>query len=187
MVARSVPILMLSALCLAAPWGVRADVYKWIDEQGVVNYGDAPPQRARGARTLDSGAGTLSVVPGIQQEELDRLRERDTQLRLQRLELEFEELRAREAAQAAAPTEPRFYYGYPDYGYGRTWPRRADTGWPHRPMPPIAKPWPSSLAPMPSSLAPLPSSLSPLPSSLSPLPRSRTPVPGQAPDVVWKR
>jgi len=156
MFARVATILLFSALCLAAPLLVRAELYKWVDEQGVVNYGDTPPQRAKGVLSLGPAAGSLSVVPGIPKEELARLRERYDQMRLERLEREVEELRARETARAAAPVaEPSYseVYGYPPYGYGGHWHRRPDTGLPHRPKQPVAKPRPPGRLP-PPSLAP---------------------------------
>jgi hypothetical protein len=152
MYSRAAPILLLSALCLAAPLQVRAEVYKWVDEQGVVNYGDKPPQRAKGALPLSLAAGSLSVVPGIPKEELERMRESVDQMRLQRLERELDELRARDGARAAAPVaEPSYteVYGYPLYGYGRHGHRRPDTGLPHRPKQPIAQPRPPGRAPLP--------------------------------------
>jgi hypothetical protein len=163
MVTRSVPILLLSALCLAAPAQVRADVYKWVDERGVVNYGDAPPQRAKAVRPPDLNADSVNVVPGIPKEELEQLRGRDAQMRLRQLEREVEELRAREASRAVAPVaespEPRTYwypaYGYPAYGYGRKLDRRPDAGWTHRPTHAVAKPLPSSRSPHQIGRAPL--------------------------------
>jgi hypothetical protein len=185
---RSVSILLFSALCLAASPRVNADVYNWVDERGVVNYGDKPPQSVKGARPLASEAGSLSVVPGIPREELERLRERDVQRRLRRLELEIDELRAREAGRAAAVAElpePEFYdsgvYGYPVYGgFRRKWHRHPGFGWIHRPQPPMAKPWRSGPAQLQSGLAPLPSGLAPPPSGLEPLQWS-------APRIHWKR
>ena len=83
---------IVSAAMLATP--ALAQVYKWVDESGMVNYGDKPPPRSKGAHPLDEGAGSLSVVPGIPKDELDRLRRQDDQQRLQRLEREVDELRA---------------------------------------------------------------------------------------------
>ena len=159
MFSRPALALLLVVLCLAAPLAVGAGVYKWVDEQGVVNYGDTPPQQGRGVRPLDSSAGTLSVVPGMPREELERLRERDDDRRIRQLEAEVEELRAREAAQAAAPvaqpSDPGFtgypVYRRPVYGYARNWHRRAGAEWADRPKHPVAKPWPSGRAPRPHS------------------------------------
>ena len=56
----------------------------------------------------------------MSKEEKDRLREREDQLRLQRLEREVEELRARELASEYAQPEVIYTDVYvPAYGYGR--------------------------------------------------------------------
>jgi len=39
-----------------------ADIYKWVDEKGVVNYGESPPA-GRAARILTRDDGKVSVVP----------------------------------------------------------------------------------------------------------------------------
>jgi Domain of unknown function (DUF4124) len=130
-----------------------AQVYKWVDEGGRVSYGDKPPHRSKAARPLDEGSGLVSVVPGIPKEELERLRERSEQQRLQQLEREVDELRAREQARANAAPEIVYTEVYvPAYGY--RWPSRRFTaaGHPgHRPYPPIDKPGP------PARPRPLPS------------------------------
>jgi hypothetical protein len=181
MLLRSAPILVLAALCLTAPSHLRADVYKWVDERGAVSYGDTPPQGAKGVRALDLKSGIDTVIPGIPKEELERLRERDTQMRLRQLEAEVEELRAREAAQPAAspPSEP-VHYGYPVYWYGRTWPGRGGIGREHRPAQPIASPSSSSLRRVPDK-RPLMSS------GPSSSPGRHPPVPNKSSDILWKR
>ena len=141
-------LLLLSALVLEAPGKVRADICKWIDERGVVNYGDRPPPQAKSSRPLDLDVDGTTVVPGIPKEELQQLRERDAGRRLRQLEAEVEELQAREAARAAGSTTQHpdtginWYpvYGYPAYGYGRKLDRRIDAGAGPRPSHPIAKP-----------------------------------------------
>ena len=112
---------IVSTALLATP--ALAQVYKWVDDSGTVHYGDKPPQRSKGAQPLDAGAGSLSVVQGIPKDELDRLRRKDDQQRLQRLEREVEELRAQ--AGARSNVEPQIVYtesyvpayGYATYGY----------------------------------------------------------------------
>lgn len=150
MLTRSLPLLLVSLLCLTATGPVHADVYKWVDERGVVNYGDRPPPRAKDARPLDLEVDSTAFIQGIPKEELQLLRERDAERRLRQLEAEVEELRLREATRAAAPAieppEPRTYwypvYGYPAYGYGRKRHRHPEVGRPSRPMHPIVKPMP---------------------------------------------
>jgi len=151
MLLRSLPLLMLAALCLAAPVQARAEVYKWVDERGVVNYGDQPPPRAKTARPLELDVDGATLIPGMSREELGQLRERDAERRLRQLEAEVEELRLRDAARAAAPAaeppEARTYwfpvYGYPAFGHGRKKDRHPDAVRPPRPEPLISAPLPN--------------------------------------------
>jgi hypothetical protein len=123
---RILPCLLLPAL-LAMPAASSAQVYKWVDEKGVVNYGDKPPARGKPAQPLVENGGSVSVVPGMSREELERSRERDMRKRVRELEHEVDALRAREVARDnvapyPAPTDvyvPEYAYGgYGGYGYG---------------------------------------------------------------------
>lgn len=94
----------------AAPLAAQAMLFKWVDDQGVVNYGDAPPAGAKKVTQLDEATSTLSVVPGIPKEEIEQLREREVQSRVVRLERELDELRARDVTlpvAAPVPYDPR--------------------------------------------------------------------------------
>ena len=51
---------LASALALAAP-PLLAQVYKWVDEKGVVNYSNEPPANAK-ATQLDPKASRLSII-----------------------------------------------------------------------------------------------------------------------------
>ena len=86
-------VLLVTAAAL--PWTAHAVLYKWVDEQGVVNYGDTPPAGAKKPKQLDEAASSLSVVPGLSKEEMAQFREGLAQARVDRLEREIEELRAR--------------------------------------------------------------------------------------------
>jgi hypothetical protein len=118
---RAKPIFTAVLLAVAAaPFVAHADLYKWVDDQGVVNYSDSPPAKAKSSK-VDESAGTLSVFPGMSKEELARARERSAEMRADRLERENAELRAR-AAQPPAPEPlppPDYATYYPAYGY---WP-----------------------------------------------------------------
>jgi hypothetical protein len=81
-------------LVVAAPVAAQAPLYKWVDERGVVNYGDAPPAKAKKISQLDEATSSLSVVPGLSKEELALMREREAEARIARLERELEEARA---------------------------------------------------------------------------------------------
>lgn len=93
-------VLALAALPLAA----SAELYKWIDEKGVVNYGDRPPANARQARALDESTARVSVVPGLPAETLQRERERALEARAAELERELQAAR-RSAAEREAQLE----------------------------------------------------------------------------------
>jgi Domain of unknown function (DUF4124) len=101
--------LVLSTLTvLAAALGstpATAELYKWVDANGVVNYGDKPPASARNVKALDESS-RLSIVPGLPPETMQRERERAAESRVGQLERELQESQAREraAAQAAAST-----------------------------------------------------------------------------------
>ena len=140
---RPVSIALFAATLAVAPASVAAEIYKWVEPDGTVHYGNTPPARTKNVRRVGMESGTVSVVPGMSKEEKDRLREREDQLRLQRLEQEVEELRAREQARENAPPEVIYTDVYvPAYGYGRPLDRR-DTGRVRpRPEQPIAKPRP---------------------------------------------
>lgn len=174
---------MLAALCLTTPWHAGAEVYKWVDERGVVNYGDTPPQNSRVVRPLDLQPGIETVIAGIPREELERLRERDKERRLRQLEAEVEELRALEAARSAASAAPPREPGYsssPVFWVGRTFPGRGGIGREHRPTRPIAKPWPGEPELIPGNRS-LKSS------GLTAAPGRRPPMPSQPSDLLWKR
>lgn len=135
---------LLVPLLLIVPSWTAAQVYKWVDENGVVNYGDKPPARTKSAKPLAENGGSVSVVPGIPKDEMDQMRQRDMQRRVQQLENEVDELRAR-ARDAAVPYPvptdvyvPAYAYGYDyGYGYGRRRPPIAGNPGP-RPEHPIA-------------------------------------------------
>ena len=120
-----------------------SEIYKWVDADGSVHYGNTPPARTKNVRVVGMDSGTVSVVPGMSKEERDRLREREDQLRLQRLEREVEELRAREQAREHAQPEVIYTDVYvPVYGYGRPLHGRNVGQVQPRPEHPIAKPGP---------------------------------------------
>jgi len=113
---RSVLVVGL-VLAAVAPTAALAGLYKWVDANGVVNYGDAPPAGAAKSTQLDETSGSLSVFPGMSKEELARARERDAQWRIDRLEREMAELRARPPVQAMPvyDTPPPYSYYEPAY------------------------------------------------------------------------
>jgi len=137
-------IILAGVLVSAAtvPLAAHAVLYKWVDEQGVVNYGDVPPAGAKKATKLDEKSSSLSVVPGMSKEEMADFRERLAQGRIDRLEREVEELRAREMAPPPAPAydTPQVVYG------GGYWPAYYRNF--RRPIPPHATHLPVRGAPV---------------------------------------
>jgi hypothetical protein len=88
----------LAALLVAAvPAGAHAEIYKWVDEKGVVNYGSKPPEGARKLRQLDENASTVSTIPAPPRAQVQRERELALEARIERLERELHERRARDA------------------------------------------------------------------------------------------
>jgi Domain of unknown function (DUF4124) len=145
---------VLMAGLLAVPLPVLAQLYKWLDADGVVNYGDLPPPNATNVQSV--GPASLSVVPGVPKEQMDAMRERDEQRRQEALQRDADEARARASARAAGgvPSELQSYeeYAYdydygPVFGYGPPRVRRPGANRP-RPHPPIARPVPPA-KPMP--------------------------------------
>ncbi len=74
---------LIVGLIAALPVVASAELYKWIDETGAVTYGDAPPPQAKSLRVLEKNAGSVSIVPGIAPERLERMRETASELRLE--------------------------------------------------------------------------------------------------------
>jgi hypothetical protein len=136
-------LFVLLAALLALPVGAQAQLYKWVDEDGGINYGDTPPPKAKNVRPVSQGS--VSVVPGVSKDQMASMRKRDDQRRLEREQREADEARAAEKARAAAPPEPQYADSYvPDYGYWPTRPRPPDIGKNRpRPDPPSAKPLPA--------------------------------------------
>jgi hypothetical protein len=138
---RTLPIL---AALLALPLAAGAQLYRWVDAEGVVNYGDAPPSDAKNVRAV--GPASLSVVPGVSKEQMEAMRERDEQRRQQRLQQDAEDARIAAAAKPATGVLPDFQtyesVGY-DYGYGPAYdygPPRVRPPYRPRPRPPVVNP-----------------------------------------------
>jgi hypothetical protein len=144
------------ALLALAPVAAFGQLYKWGDADGTVNYGDAPPKGAKDVRVVGKDSGSLTVVPGITPEQRERLRQREEQRRIEALEREVQDLRAREEARANAPPEVVYEEVYVPV-YGGNWPGTRPPGHrpgkPDRPIgrpkpePPIAKPRPPDRTP----------------------------------------
>lgn len=115
------PVVLLAA---SAPLAAHADIYRWIDDRGVVNYASTRPGSVKQVEKLTDETSRLSTVPGVPGEQLQRERERLLEARVRRLEQEAEDLRrARALPPPVTYTAPLAYdytysigYGYPYYG-----------------------------------------------------------------------
>jgi hypothetical protein len=144
---RLLPSLVALAVLgpLAQPAG--AQLYRWVDERGVVNYGDTPPANARQVTPLNPDKSGVSVVPGLSRDELDRARKSAEQARIERLEREVKSLReeARSRPSPAPPvaSEPTTVY-VPVYEGPlrppRPWPPKPPKPQPIEPPPPPPPP-----------------------------------------------
>lgn len=57
------PRLAALAIAVALPALAHGQVYKWLDEKGVVNYSSSPPPKGMGAVTLDVNSGRVTTMP----------------------------------------------------------------------------------------------------------------------------
>jgi hypothetical protein len=106
---RRATLLALAATLLAVAPLHAQQLYRWVDEKGVVNYGDQPPPKATDARRVDA-EGRVTVVPGLSKEQMQRAAEIDERRRAQAQKAEAERRardQARAAAQAQAPAQPQ--------------------------------------------------------------------------------
>lgn len=95
---RQALITTIGALLLGSGAIASADVYKWIDERGVVNYSDEAPQ-GRAAQKMDRTMNRLIVVPPSP-DSTERSRRLADDLMRARLEREHREHIARYTEQA---------------------------------------------------------------------------------------
>lgn len=70
----------------AMPLVANAQIYKWIDEKGGVNYGHKPPANARNLTRLGSDDPKLSIVPGIPPQEMQAQRELSSRRRVEQFD-----------------------------------------------------------------------------------------------------
>lgn len=105
----------LAAIAIAAPAAATAQIYKWVDDRGGVTYGNVPPPGAKKLTELDEDSGRVSTVPGLSPEQMARSRELELAARVERLERELYEARARAAAAPVAYPYPAYDPGYASY------------------------------------------------------------------------
>jgi len=61
MIMRNVQLASLAALIVLAP-AAHAEIYKWVDDKGVVNYSNTPPPANRKSVKLDEEQGRVSTI-----------------------------------------------------------------------------------------------------------------------------
>jgi len=113
------------------PLAVAPATYKWIDDKGVVNYGNAPPAAARQVRQLDDEASRVSTIQGVSRAQLERENDFLLRARIARLEAEIEAQRRASTVQPVPMPVYDPYYAYPPlvagyapvYGVPYYWPR----------------------------------------------------------------
>jgi hypothetical protein len=148
----------LAAAVLASSAG--ADLYKWVDEKGVTNYGAAPPANARNVQKIDESSPRVSTVPGLKPEEVQAGENRALQQKADQLERDRDaQRRATADAQARADADARWReqcladrrIDCDDPSRGRL---EYDPGW--GPYPPVIVPPPKPPRPIPPRPGPRP-------------------------------
>jgi hypothetical protein len=103
-------VVAVSTLLLVIGSTCGAEVYKWVDENGVTNYGSAPPPD-RKARQLPKDAPGLTIVPATPPPAASAAASgkdgNSTDDRIDRLERELELERARRASASEAAADER--------------------------------------------------------------------------------
>jgi hypothetical protein len=115
------------ALALAAPLAAQAEIYRWVDDRGVINYSSIRPEGVKKVTQIAEDSGRVSTVPGIPPELVAQQRQLELVARIPRLERELYEQRARDAM-AAAQAYPA--YAYPAYSPGYAYAAYAAYGYP---------------------------------------------------------
>jgi hypothetical protein len=103
MVMRNVQLATLAALIVLAP-AAHAEIYKWVDDKGVVNYSTTPPTNRKSVK-LDEEQGRVSTIEAYDYSRGAPKREQALQERVARLEQEVARGRQTAALDAAAAAE----------------------------------------------------------------------------------
>ncbi len=109
---------LAAAVLLALALPAQAQVYKWVDAQGRVNYGNAPPPSAAGsAQTVEEKLSVMGIDPAVRAyaERHFAARaaadERDWQLRQQAMSLQYASAPAYDSSYYPDYYGPGYYYG----------------------------------------------------------------------------
>ena len=71
----AVSIALVAATLVIAPASAAPEIYKWVEADGSVHYGNTPPARTKNVRLVGMDSGTVSVVPGMSTEEFEEAAE----------------------------------------------------------------------------------------------------------------
>lgn len=101
------PLLAALAIAVVLPALAHGQVYKWVDEKGVVNYSSSPPPKGKGAVTLDESSGRVTTVQALDARRDDSIAASDPALRrrIDQLERDASAQRQSAAQQEAAAAE----------------------------------------------------------------------------------
>ncbi len=102
---RTIRLTIVTA-CLAAASGLAsAQVYRWTDERGGINYGSKPPAGARNIVKMNDDEGRVSTMPSVPPEVIDSTRARADQRRADQLQRDLDaERRANRSGYGGANT-----------------------------------------------------------------------------------
>lgn len=158
MISHSIGVALAALL---AAGGVHAQVYKWTDERGVVNYSSTPPPPGRSARIVNEESGRVSTIPADPAAAAGAPGDRALRDRVGRLEQDLARERQAAAAGDAAAAEAYQRWlaqcradrrtdcdspnpSYHDPGYGYVYPPGVV-----RPLPRPNRPGPGEFRPTP--------------------------------------
>ncbi len=162
-----IPFLAALVSAVMVVGAAHAQVYKWVDDKGVVNYSSSPPPKGKGVVKLDEDNGRVTTIPAPEVRRNDPAAAADPALRRRVDQLEREAAAQRQSAgqQEAASAEayrrwveqcraerrvdcddpsrgayvdPRYDYAYPP-GYARPRPLPAPAPGMYRPTPDIVQ------------------------------------------------
>jgi hypothetical protein len=161
------PLLAALAVAVALPGLAHGQVYKWVDDKGVVNYSSSPPPKGKKVVTVDENSGRVTTVPTPDARSADPAAAADPALRrrVDQLEREAAAQRQTAAQQEAAAADayrrwveqcraerrvdcddpyrgaldPGYGYAYPPYGGGPIGTRPRPAPGTFRPTPDIVQ------------------------------------------------
>ena len=139
---------IFAAAASASPALVHATVYRWVDANGVVNYGNQRPAAQTNVTQLDAMASRVSIVPSPTADELARQRVFLLERRVDRLEAELASARTptTSVVMLGQPSPPFFASAPVSFGWWGA-PVMVTRGWSVGRFPQAG--WPGHIAPRP--------------------------------------